>query len=193
MRIPVIFAALALAFSSSATAGAKSDLLSFINSKAPMQTTFVQDTGKGRIQGRIVLGSGGRLRWEELNKSSQVQTLVVSNGKAAWQFEPDLEQAIKINPKETGGWSALFKDAKSLQEAYSVTEQGKILTLKPKRKDLSEVTIEMAHQRPYRVEFSDEMGGKTALYFGAWGAVRVERGVDVFSFVPPRGVDVVGG
>ena len=108
---------------------------------------------------------------------------MVSDGRVAWQVEPDLAQAVRLGPSQAQGWAAMFQG------------RGDTFHLRQPRPGLWEgrapgeaaIKVEMGASGPRTIEVEDTLTAS----FGAWESVEEGRGPS-FTFTPPPGMDVVG-
>lgn len=197
-----------LALSASATARSPSkssaELDAFLQGLQTLQANFRQTLrdGQGRMveqsSGTLVIRRPDRFRWDYSEPSQQV---IVADGKKLWLYDVDLEQ-VTVRPMEkslAGTPAVLLSGAEDLRTSFDVERverQGKtsVVTLHPKRgdTDFKSVSIGFSGKDLSFMQLNDKLGQSTLLEFSK---VRRNASVDDarFVFMPPAGVDVIGG
>ena len=148
-------------------------------------------------QGTLYLQRPGRFRWDYTTPNKQ---LLVGDGKKVWFYDAELEQVtVKNQDAALGGSPAmLLSGDQPLDESFKVTERGMKdgldwLELSPKTKDTEFSTVRLGFRADAleAMELTDGFGQTTHLHF-----THQQRNPplksDLFKFVPPEGVDVVG-
>ena len=200
-----LFVAVMVLVSSSAMAEENSivKLQSFLQKMALVEAKFVQHNydGKGSIlqtmKGILLAKKPGKFRWETEDPYHQ---LLVTDGETLWLFDQDLEQ-VTIQPldKRVIATPALmFTGAMDqIGNAYEVyAEQMDAewhFVLIPKNADVlfDRLRLEFDSQQLIsRMIIKDEVGQKTVLTFKDV-VVKESIADDLFTFVPPEGVDVI--
>jgi outer membrane lipoprotein carrier protein len=153
--------------------------------------------GEVESEGNFYFRKPDRMRWDYLKGQPQN---VVGDGKFVWVYQPDLEQAYKVDYEAafgTGGLVALLANRAGLTARYKLglVEKGDGLvhvTLNPKA-DVGE-SLELA-MAPDTLDLrsvivKDPAGSVTVVNFA-----NVQRNVplddSLFHFTPPAGVDVI--
>ena len=138
-------------------------------------------------------------RWEYVKPYPQ---LIVADGKNVWVYDPDLQQVTRRaqGAAESNSPLAVLIDPAKLDKDYIVAEAGnrdgfEWLTLTPRDKD--DASFESARlgfdgNGLGRMSFTDLLGQRTEIVFAKW-ARNPAFARDTFTYVPPKGVDVVGG
>ena len=148
-------------------------------------------------QGTLYLQRPGRFRWDYTTPYKQ---LLVGDGNKVWFYDTELEQVTVKNQTATLGGSPalLLSGDRPLEQSFTITEQGKQngldwLELSPKAKDteFSIVRLGFSARDLEAMELTDGFGQTTHLHF-----THVQHNpalaTDLFKFVPPEGVDVIG-
>lgn len=157
-----------------------------------------QGAATERSEGRISLRSPRQFRWEYQTPFPQ---LIVADGDHLWLYDPDLEQVtvrVQSYEEQTSPLAALI-DAGELDRQFIVGEGGQEnglvwVDLKARRPEHSAVaSARLAFNAAglAKMSFEDQLGQRTEVTFSQWtrnGALPAE----LFRFVPPEGVDVVG-
>jgi len=153
--------------------------------------------GEVESGGNFYFSKPDRMRWDYVQGQPQN---VVGDGKWIWVFQPDLQQAYKVDYKAafgSGGLVALLADREGLTARYrlALVERGDSLVrvrLTPKA-DVGE-TIELA-MAPDTLDLrsviiNDPAGSVTYVEFDD---VRRNVSLDdtLFRFTPPEGTDVI--
>ncbi len=148
--------------------------------------------------GSVRLSAPRQFRWEYQPPSAQ---LIVADGDRIWIYDADLEQVTvrNQNSAEQASPLALLIDPVELDRQYKVVEAGKAdgmewLELTPKKPDdapFLKARLGFGPQGLARMELNDTLGQRTVLAFSAWTR-NPAFAKNLFRFVPPPGVDVVG-
>jgi outer membrane lipoprotein carrier protein len=177
------------------------DLQGRLNAMKAMQANFKQvvKTKKKIIaqsSGTMALQRPGRFRWE--TKSPMAQ-LIVADGKKMWIYDVDLEQVtVKKQDKGIGGTAALFlsgyDDTVSRNFDVTNTSEGKsqhfYLKSKSKKDSFQQVEMVFDGNNLQSLKLFDQLGQVTDVKLSAIKN-NVELNSQLFSFKPPKGVDVV--
>jgi outer membrane lipoprotein carrier protein len=147
--------------------------------------------------GTVMFVRPGRFRWEYHKPYEQ---LIVSDGRRLWIYDPDLEQ-VTVKPMDTALGSTpalLLSTVRPLEQDFTIRDQGSAhglswVELVPKAEDTSfeRVRVGLAGQRLQQMELYDNFGQVTRLKF-ANSTINPSLDAELFRFVPPPGVDVVG-
>lgn len=153
--------------------------------------------GEVESGGNFYFAKPDLMRWDYLD--GQLQN-VVGDGKFVWVYQPDLEQAYKVDYKAafgSGGLVALLANRAGLTARYrlALVERGDGLVhirLSPKA-DVGE-TLEVAMAADTldlrSVVINDPAGSVTTVVFDQVRRnVRLDDGL--FRFAPPKGTDVI--
>ena len=151
----------------------------------------------GSSHGLLALQAPRLFRWEV---TDPYQQLIVADGRKVWVYEPDLQQ---VTVRDQGAEEAhspltVLTDLSQLDTEFKASDAGnrdglEWLRLVSRSKDPQFEYAEIGFDAtgPRRMVFKDTLGNKTEIAFTGW-----ERNpglpADTFSFVPPKGTDVVG-
>jgi outer membrane lipoprotein carrier protein len=193
------------AFASSAFAGARDDLATFTTGLKGLDGQFVQqvyDTNgklKESSSGRVALSAPRLFRWEYVKPYEQ---LIVADGKHVWVFDPDLEQVTKRpqGVEEQNSPLATLIDPSKLEKDFNVKDDGskdglEWLVLTPKQAtdaSFQSARLGFGEQGLARMDVTDALGQRTRIAFSSWKR-NPAFAAGTFRYVPPKGVDVVGG
>ncbi|HEX5352825.1 MAG TPA: outer membrane lipoprotein chaperone LolA [Rhodanobacteraceae bacterium] len=204
MRKSILLIALSL-FASAAFAatGARARLDAFANGLHSLRGDFSQaiydahGNITGSSHGVLALKAPRLFRWQVTRPYKQ---LIVADGNKVWVYEPDLEQVTVRDQGATEAHSPLtvLTNLSRLDTEFKATEAGahdglEWLRLVSRSKDPQFEYAEIGFDAsgPRRMIFQDIAGDKTEIRFSNW-----QRNPDLptgtFTFVPPRGTDVVG-
>jgi outer membrane lipoprotein carrier protein len=196
--------AIALLASTQALAGGREQLASFTKNLKGLDGRFEQRVydPNGRqtelASGSVRLSAPRQFRWEYLPPAAQ---LIVADGDHVWIYDPDLEQVTVRNQssEEQASPLAVLIDPVELDRQFNVVEAGKsdglewleLLPKKPDEAPFLKARLGFGPQGLARMELNDALGQRTVLAFSAWSR-NPAFAKDLFRFVPPPGVDVVG-
>lgn len=204
MRKWIIFVVLSLvAGSAFAATGARARLDAFANGLHSLRGDFRQTvydahgnvTGSSR--GTLALQAPRLFRWEV---TGPYQQLIVADGRKVWVYEPDLEQATVRDQGAEEAHSPLtvLTDLSQLDTEFKATDAGthdglEWLRLESRAKEpqfeYAEIGFDARGLR--RMVFKDTLGNRTDIAFSDWQR-NVDLPANTFTFVPPKGTDVVG-
>jgi len=153
--------------------------------------------GEVESAGRFYFQRPDLMRWDYLE--GQTQT-VVGDGQWIWVYQPDLEQAYRVNYSVafgSGGLVALLAGREGLSSRYRTTlldENSEIVRIRLEPTDAVGETLDLtmaADTMDLRaVVVTDPAGSVTVMEFS--DPVRnVELESGLFEFSPPPGVDVI--
>jgi outer membrane lipoprotein carrier protein len=206
MKIPLksLLVLATLSISTLAFASGRDQLASFTKNLKGLDGRFEQRVydPNGRqtevATGSVRLSAPRQFRWEYQPPSAQ---LIVADGDRIWIYDADLEQVTvrNQNSSEQASPLALLIDPVELDRQYKVVEAGKTdgmewLELTPKKPDdapFLKARLGFGPQGLARMELNDTLGQRTVLAFSAWTR-NPTFAKNLFHFVPPPGVDVVG-
>ena len=193
----------ALAIAASARASPASDVDKYLSGLAGWSADFKQtiDDGHGNVMrsaaGRLYLQRPGKFRWDYSEPSEQ---LVLADGKQIWFYDKDLAQA-NVRDMDTTLAStpaSLLSGAGSVSTQFDVTalprgEGLQWFQLIPKHPDTDFQLVRIGFDKgELRSMFlADKLNQITQLTFSN-SKRNVPFAPDLFSFVPPPGVDVIG-
>ena len=197
-------AALLLAISTAANAGARDQLDAFSKGLKGLDGQFSQQVfdprGKQKeaSTGRVAVSAPRLFRWEYVKPYPQ---LIVADGKTVWVYDPDLEQASKRpqGVEEASSPLAILLDPAKLDRDFTVKEAGasngiEWLQLTPKQADAAFKTAKLGFGKAglAEMEYVDALGQRTKISFSGWKR-NPGFAKGTFTYVPAKGVDVIGG
>ena len=198
-------AALLLPLAGMVQAGARDDLNRFTQGLKGLDGRFSQevfDTNGRRKEtssGRVALSAPRLFRWEYAKPYPQ---LIVADGRDVWVYEPDLEQATRRpqGAEEQNSPLAALTDPSRLERDFAVTDAGSDgglawLELTPRSEQdggFRSARLGFGQQGLARMTVVDALGQRTEIAFSGWKR-NPAFAKGTFTFVPPKGVDVVGG
>lgn len=186
-----------------AATGARARLDAFANGLHSLRGDFTQTVYDahgnitGASHGLLALEAPRLFRWEV---TDPYQQLIVADGKKVWVYEPDLQQVTVRDQGATEAHSPLtvLTDLSQLDSEFKATDAGmreglEWLRLESRAKDpqFEYAEIGFDGKGPRRMVFKDTLGNRTEIVFS--GLQRNPAlAADTFTFVPPKGTDVVG-
>ena len=197
-------AALLLAISTAANAGARDQLDAFSKGLKGLDGQFSQQVfdprGKQKeaSSGRVAVSAPRLFRWEYVKPYPQ---LIVADGKTVWVYDPDLQQASKRpqGVEEASSPLAILLDPAKLDRDFTVKEAGasngiEWLQLTPKQADAAFKTAKLGFGKAglAEMEYVDALGQRTKISFSGWKR-NPGFAKGTFRYVPGKGVDVIGG
>jgi len=206
LRAAALYVLAVWAISPLAWAGAREQLDAFTRNLTGLDGQFTQqvldESGQLREEssGRVALSVPRLLRWET---SVPYPQLIVADGSTVWIFDPDLEQVTRRAQDPSGEDSPLLAltDPVRLERDWLMAEAGTRdgldwLSLHPRRTDaengLVSAQLGFDHGGLARMDIVDALGQTTRFTFSHWQR-NPEFAAGTFAFIPPDGVDVVGG
>lgn len=204
MRKLILLIALSLVASAAfAATGARARLDAFANGLHSLRGNFSQTVYdahgnvNGSSHGTLALQAPRLFRWQV---TEPYQQLIVADGKKVWVYEPDLQQVTVRDQGTEEAHSPLtvLTDLSQLDSEFKATDAGtrdglEWLRLVSRSKDpqFEYADIGFDASGPRRMIFKDTLGNRTEIAFSGW-----ERNPGLpsstFTFVPPKGTDVVG-
>jgi outer membrane lipoprotein carrier protein len=200
--LSLIFAAV-LCGAPSAYASPTTDVEKYLNGLASWSADFEQtiDDGHGNVlrsaAGRLYLQRPGKFRWDYSEPSEQ---LILADGKQIWFYDKDLAQA-NVRNMDTSLAStpaSLLSGASSVSAQFDVTTRPpsgglQWFQLAPKHADTDFQLVRIGFDKgELRSMFlADKLNQITQLTFSN-SKRNVPLAPDLFTFVPPPGVDVIG-
>lgn len=192
-----------LAATAFAATGARARLDAFANGLHVLRGDFTQTVYDahgnitGSSHGTLALRAPRLFRWQV---TDPYQQLIVADGHKVWVYEPDLQQ---VTVRDQGAQEAhspltVLTDLSQLDSEFKATDSGMHdgldwLRLVSRSQDpqFEYADIGFDATGPRRMVFKDTLGNKTVIVFSSW-----QRNPDLpagtFTFVPPKGTDVVG-
>ena len=204
MRLSTLLGFAAIFVATAAHAGARDDLDAFTHGLKGLQGGFAQtvyDSNGAKKEystGRVSLSAPRLFRWEYVKPYPQ---LIVADGKTVWVYDPDLKQVTRRAQGTAEGNSPLVAlvDPTRLDKDYVVADAGAYaglewLTLTPRDKDnasFESARLGFDRNGLNRMAFTDLLGQRTEIVFAKWQRNPAFAN-GTFTYVPPKGVDVVG-
>ena len=194
------------AFANTAIAGARDDLNAFTKGLKSLDGQFAQQVfdAKGKLKesssGKVALSAPRLFRWEYVKPYPQ---LIVADGKVVWVYDPDLQQVTKRPQgieEQNSPLSALIDPGK-LDAQFVVKEGGVsdgldwlVLTPKGNAADASfrSARLGFADNTLTKMQVVDALGQRTEINFSNWKR-NPAFPASTFRYMPPKGVDVIGG
>lgn len=204
MRKLLMFLALSLlAGSAFAATGARARLDAFAHGLHSLRGEFNQTVYDahgnitGTSHGNLALQAPRQFRWQV---TGPYQQLIVADGHKVWVYEPDLEQATVRSQSTEEAHSPLtvLTDLSQLDTEFKATDAGTrdglewlrlVSRAKDPQFDYAEIGFDATG--PRRMVFQDTLGNRTEITFSGWQR-NAKLPADNFTFVPPKGTDVVG-
>ena len=199
-----LFATLLLLFSPLLQAGeAQQHLETYLKGLTTIKAGFVQTLNNAggelieKSEGIMAVERPGKFRLQYQNPYEQ---LYVADGKNIWMYDRDLEQiTVKPQSEALGSTPALLLSTiEPLETNFELRELGEHegffwLELNPKDADSNFDFVKLAMDGDIlrAMEMVDGFGQTTRLYFDPMTR-NPKLDADVFRFVPPAGVDVIG-
>ncbi len=186
-----------------AATGARSRLDAFAHGLHALRGDFSQTVYDshgnvtGTSHGTLALEAPRLFRWQVAGPYKQ---LIVADGKKVWVYEPDLQQ---VTVRDQGAQEAhspltVLTDLSQLDSEFTATDAGnrdglEWLRLVSRGKDPQFDYAEIGFDAigPRRMLFQDTVGNRTEIAFSGWQR-NPELPPGTFTFVPPKGTDVVG-
>jgi outer membrane lipoprotein carrier protein len=193
----------ALAIAAPARASPAGDVDKYLSGLASWSADFKQtiDDGHGNVMrsaaGRLYLQRPGKFRWDYSEPSEQ---LVLADGKQIWFYDKDLAQANVRDMDSTlaSTPASLLSGGGSVSTQFDVTalppgEGLQWFQLIPKHPDTDFQLVRIGFDKgELRSMFlADKLNQITQLTFSN-SKRNLPLGPELFSFVPPPGVDVIG-
>jgi outer membrane lipoprotein carrier protein len=195
--------ALALIGAAGALASPATDVEKYLNGVASWSADFTQtiDDGHGKVTrsaaGKLYLQKPGKFRWDYSQPSEQ---LILADGKQIWFYDKDLQQANvrDMDASLASTPAVLLSGGGSISSQFDVTalppEGGLIwYQLIPKHADTDFQLVRIGFDKGELASMflADKLNQVTQLTFTN-PKRNAKFSADLFSFVPPPGVDVIG-
>lgn len=176
----------------------------FLNSTKTLEANFSQvlRTKKGEIlqqtEGTFYLQRPGKFRW---NYKSPYEQVIVSDGERIWIYDVELEQVTVQKQAESlpATPMALLQDGSKLYQSYNVTpldNKDGIYRLKLVSKssdtDFAEIVVGLDASGLRFMQLHDQFQQVTDIVFSDL-QTNQQLAKEIFTFIPPDGVDVFGG
>ena len=202
-----VLVALALSFSLVSSAQADATSLQRLHDKLQgmrsFQAEFTQTVldGRGSVmqatQGEIAVKRPGLLYWQVY---APLEQLLVSDGVKLWSYDPDLEQVtVQTVDQRLSQTPALLLsgEVEGLSDSYeidSIQLDDKVwqFQLTPKQPDslFEQLRLTFAGDTLVQMHLLDSLGQRSSLEFNNI-EINPKLKDEMFSFVPPEGVDVI--
>ncbi len=177
-------------------------LQSYTSGLKTLQAGFTQTQFDDKMRqlevasGEFSLQKPGKFRWEYKQPYNQQ---IIADGKSLWIYDPELEQVVLKPLDQALGATpiALLTGEKPLQEQFNIVELGNIdgrefLQLEPKIKDTDYgmMLLALSDKGLEAMELKDRLGQVTRIELQR---PKLNGPVEdsLFSFKPPKGVDIV--
>jgi outer membrane lipoprotein carrier protein len=175
----------------------------YLNGLATWSADFSQtiDDGHGKVvrsaAGKLSLQKPGRFRWDYSQPSEQ---LILADGKQIWFYDKDLQQANvrDMDASLANTPAVLLSGAGSLSSQFDVTSlppsdglEWYQLIPKHADTDFQLVRIGFRHGDLASLFLADKLNQITQLTFSN-PRRNAKFAADLFTFIPPPGVDVIG-
>ena len=199
----LIACVLTFAATSGALASATMEVEKYLGGLASWSADFTQtiDDGHGKVTrsaaGKLYLQKPGKFRWDYSQPSEQ---LILADGKQIWFYDKDLSQAnVRDMDASLGNTPAVLLSGNgSVSSQFDVTalppsDGLEWYQLIPKRADTDFQLVRIGFRKGELASMflADKLNQVTQLTFTN-SKRNAKFGPDLFSFVPPPGVDVIG-
>lgn len=186
----------ALMVAGNAWAGAVEDLnarLEKISSLTVQYHQQVSQNGKTIQQGSGIIKLKRPNLFRIESKTPQ-ESLLVSNGKTLWFYDPFVEQVTIRNAQDALAQTPvvlLTNNSPVVWQKYTVSQVGDVFTLLPKspKSTLKSFTLEITADGSLKRFATTEKSGKSNNY-SLSGENKFNLGNEIFSFTPPKGAEV---
>lgn len=160
----------------------------------------VSDANSGKSKtslGTLSLKAPRQFRWDT---TAPYKQLIVADGEKVWIYDPDLEQVTvrAQGTEEAHSPLTVLTDLSQLDHDFTTSEQGEHdgqawLRLKSKDKEPQFEYADLGFDQAglASMTFKDTFGNTTQIRFSGWQR-NAKLAADLFKFIPPKGVDVVG-
>ena len=199
----VALAGMALGAASPGFATATTDVDKYLAGLATWSADFKQtiDDGHGKIMrsaaGKLYLQKPGKFRWDYVEPSEQ---LILADGKHIWFYDKDLQQANlrDMDASLSSTPAVLLSGGGSVGSQFDVTalppsDGMEWYQLIPKRPDTDFQLVRIGFTKGDLTSMflADKLNQVTQLSF-SHSQRNAKFASDLFTFVPPKGVDVIG-
>lgn len=189
---------------SSAWAGGRENLSNFFTQVDTMQAAFSQQVldDKGALRqsssGNVFLSRPGKFRWEYAAPDKHE---IVADGKNVWVYDVELDQ-VTVKPMDKALSSApvaMLLQKQPVEKQFDVQDMEadnstlEWFRLTPKKQDSDFTTMDLgvSNNGIEEMILGDKFGQQTYIKFQGM-RTNVNLDSKLFSFTPPKGVDVVG-
>jgi outer membrane lipoprotein carrier protein len=202
-KLTVSLVLLIVAGAAFAATGVRSRLDAFAHGLHSLQGNFSQTIYDshgnitGSSHGTLALEAPRLFRWQVTGPFKQ---LIVADGHKVWVYEPDLQQVTVRDESATEAHSPLtvLTDLSQLDKEFNASDVGMRdglewlhLVSRSAGPQFKYAEIGFDATGPRRMLFEDTLGDKTVIEFSGWQR-NPSLPADTFTFVPPKGTDVVG-
>ena len=199
----VALAGMALGAASPSFATPTTDVDKYLAGLATWSADFKQtiDDGHGKIMrsaaGKLYLQKPGKFRWDYVEPSEQ---LILADGKHIWFYDKDLQQANlrDMDASLSSTPAVLLSGGGSVGSQFDVTalppsDGMEWYQLIPKRPDTDFQLVRIGFTKGDLTSMflADKLNQVTQLSF-SHSQRNAKFAPDLFTFVPPKGVDVIG-
>jgi len=173
----------------------------FLDEVTTLTATFEQTVETGddveTHTGRLALERPSRFRW---HYEQPFEQLIVADGKNLWTLDVELEQATvtPLDDKVASTPAMLLGGDRAVREGFTVVDEFEAegltwLHLEPQIEgtDFESVLLGFDGLAPRRLEFTNSLGHVTSIALSDV-ELNVDLDDDLFRFVRPRGVDLIG-
>lgn len=186
-----------------ARASAQTEVEKYLSGLATWSADFTQtiDDGHGKVTrsaaGKLYLQKPGRFRWDYSEPSEQ---LILADGKKIWFYDKDLQQANvrDMDASLANTPAVLLSGGGSVSSQFDVTalppsDGLEWYQLIPKHADTDFQLVRIGFRKGELASMflADKLNQVTQLTFTN-SKRNAKFTPDLFSFVPPKGVDVIG-
>lgn len=199
----IIVLSLMVGGASAAPTGARARLDAFAHGLHSLEGNFSQTvydshgniTGSSR--GMLALEAPRLFRWQV---DAPYKQLIIADGKKVWVYEPDLQQVTVRNQGNEEAHSPLtvLTNLKQLDTEFKATDAGSHdglewlrLVSRATEPQFEYAEIGFNATGPRQMVFVDTLGSRTNIQFSDWRR-NPDLPASAFTFVPPKGTDVVG-
>lgn len=147
--------------------------------------------------GTLALEAPREFRWDTLTPYQQT---IVADGGRVWLYDPELEQVTvrRQSTEEAHSPLTVLTDLKQLDKEFKASERGEHdglvwlrLTSTSPDPQFAWVDLGFDAKGLARMAFRDQLGSTTEIRFSDWQR-NPSLPSGTFSFVPPKGADVIG-
>jgi outer membrane lipoprotein carrier protein len=203
MLLRALLLAMLVLSAGGAAASGLDALRSFVAATASAQGEFQQKVYDRKhkltqeASGTLAFSRPGKFRWTYAKPYAQV---IVGDGAKVWVYDEDLNQVtVRRLDRALGSTpAALLAGSSDFERAFSLSEQGQKdglewIEAKPREKESNFETIRMGFgfSGLEVMELADSFGQTTVLKFTALRR-NPKLNTALFTFVPPKGADVIG-
>lgn len=202
-RFACVGAVMCLSVPAWAATSARDELNQFSTGVTNLAANFQQQVYSANgdrldaTSGTLALARPNRFRWDYLEPEQQQ---IVADGDNIWIYDVELEQ-VSVRPQsldERQSPLAVLLDLGALDDEFNTEERGETdgaqwlrLTSKADDAEFSHVDLAFRDAQLVRMVMVDAVGQRSEIVFQDWKRNSALPPA-TFTFVPPKGVDVVG-